>query len=160
MALARYRGRGRPRSGGAGLSGPPFLNALALSPSEVSEDVATTINILNASGGSTITLTSGSLPTGLTLDGAARTISGTPTTSGVSSFTLREALVGASNTPRDTELELIVVGAVVDFTLSNSTATPSWDAFEVGLLVPSGIDASEVYFVIDGEPQGFAVVEG
>ena len=84
------------------------LSALALSPSSVPEDSAVTINVTGATSGSTISLFSGALPTGMALSSALRTISGTPPTPATYSFTLRETLAGATNTPRDTALSIVV----------------------------------------------------
>ncbi len=61
-----------------GFPPPPLtLGALSLSPDNVTQNVAATINILGATGGSTLTVTAGALPTGMTLNSAARTM---PTT--------------------------------------------------------------------------------
>ena len=94
-------------SGGDGAAAV-LLRALYLSSTELTEDEAATVDILNTRDGSTITVQSGSLPTGMTLDSAARTISGTPTTVDAFSFTLRETLDGIDNSPRDTALSIDV----------------------------------------------------
>lgn len=62
--------------------------------------VASTLRIVGATAGSTITVTSGTVPAGMTLNSAARTITGTPTTAGVASFTLTETLGGATGSPK------------------------------------------------------------
>lgn len=89
------------------------LSALSLDDTDIPEDASATVNITGATSGSTITLLSGSLPTGMTLNSGARTISGTPTTAGESTFTLRETLADSANSPRDTALSLTVSAAVV-----------------------------------------------
>lgn len=70
--------------------------------------VASTISIMNATPGSTISLQSGALPAGMTLNSSARTITGTPTASSTASFTLRETLGGATGSPKDTALSATV----------------------------------------------------
>lgn len=81
------------------------LNALSLSPSTATQGQAATININGATAGSTIT---GSVPAGMTLNSAARTITGTPTGSGSLNFTLTETLAGYANSPRVNTLTLTV----------------------------------------------------
>lgn len=88
-----------------------LLFALALDDTSVPEDSAATINITGATSGSTITVQSGSLPSGMTLNSGARTISGTPPTAGSSSFTLRETLADSPNSPRDTALNITISAA-------------------------------------------------
>lgn len=39
-------------------------------------------------------------------------------------------------------------GGGPDFTLSNSTVTPTWDTVEVGQLVPNGSTPAGAYFLI------------
>jgi hypothetical protein len=85
----------------------PDLGALSLDDTQVPVDEAATINILGATSGSTIT---GSVPDGLTLNSAARTITGTPTVAGVYTFNLVETLADSSNSPRTTSVTLEVVG--------------------------------------------------
>ncbi len=102
----------------AGGTPTPSLGALSLDDTSVPEDSAATINILGATTGSTITVQTGTLPTGMTLDSGARTIAGTPTTAATSNFTLRETLAGATNTPNDTALS-IEVTATANFLVTN-----------------------------------------
>lgn len=54
------------------------LSALALDDTDVPTGSPATINITGATSGSTITLLSGSLPPGMSLNSGARTIAGTP----------------------------------------------------------------------------------
>jgi hypothetical protein len=89
----------------------PSLGALSLSPNFFPEKAAVTINIKGATAGSAISLASGALPPGLTLNGAARIISGTPTTPGTSNFALGEALTDSPNSGRTTALSLAVTVA-------------------------------------------------
>lgn len=90
----------------------PDLGALSLSEDTVTEGGPVTIDILGATAGSTITVQSGALPDGLTLNSGARTITGTPTVEDEFSFTLRETLTGSSNSPRDTALDIEVTGVI------------------------------------------------
>lgn len=99
----------------------PALAALGLSSSNVATGSPVSIAIAGRTAGSTISLQSGSLPTGLVLDSAAGTISGTPTTSGAFAFTLRETLGSATNSPRDTALQIT---AAVSVTLAALTVSP------------------------------------
>lgn len=92
-----------------------LLFALALDDTSVPEDSAATINITGATSGSTITVQSGSLPSGMTLNSGARTISGTPPTAGSSSFTLRETLADSPNSPRDTALSITISAAAATY---------------------------------------------
>ncbi len=94
------------------------LNALALDDTSVPEDEAATINITGASSGSTITVHSGVLPAGMTLNSGARTIAGTPTTVETANFTLRETHADGSNSPRDTALTIVISGTAPSFTPS------------------------------------------
>jgi len=87
----------------------PTLAALSLDDNEISQGVAATVNILGATAGSTIT---GSVPAGLTLNSAARTITGTPTTIADNTITLTETMADSANSPRVTAgLALNVVEA-------------------------------------------------
>ena len=94
----------------------PTLRALALSTTFLTKGRTTSIDILNATPGST--LSSGALPAGLTLNAGLRTITGTPTTGGRSAGTLTETPVNAA--PRVSAFEL-----VVDDPGAPATANPS-----------------------------------
>lgn len=96
----------------------PDLGALALSASEVTQGQAATVNITGATTGSTIT---GAVPDGLTLNSAARTITGTPTVVGSYNFTLTETLADSANSPRANSVSLAVAAP---------DTTP--DAFDLG----------------------------
>lgn len=81
----------------------PTLGVLSLSTSTATQnDPSTLITIIGATFGSTLSVGTGTLPTGLTLNSASRTISGTATTIATSGFSLVETLVGATNSPRST----------------------------------------------------------
>lgn len=101
------------RSAGAWAAAQPVtLKPLSLAPDAPKVGVASTVGINGATIGSTITIQSGALPSGLTLDSANRKISGTPAVAGTYSFTLRETLGGATGSPKDTA-QTLVVGVVV-----------------------------------------------
>ncbi|MFA7604544.1 MAG: putative Ig domain-containing protein, partial [Novosphingobium sp.] len=89
----------------------PSLSALTLADDTIPENAAATIAIVGATAGSTITLVEGALPAGMTLDGAARSIDGTPSAVGSASFVLRETLADSPNSPRDTALGIEVTEA-------------------------------------------------
>lgn len=86
------------------------LNPLRIEPSVVPRNVPVSLDIVAANPGSVITVTTGTLPTGLTLDSANRRITGTTTAAaGVVAFTLTETLAGATGTPRATPLAITVI---------------------------------------------------
>lgn len=86
------------------------LNALRLDPAVVPRGLPVVLDIVGANAGSVITITAGTLPTGLTLNSATRTISGTTTASaGVTNITLTETLAGATGTPRATALTITLI---------------------------------------------------
>lgn len=127
------------------------LGVLSLDDTTLAEDIASTINILGATVGSTLTVQTGALPTGMTLDSAARTISGTPTTVSTNNFTLRETLAGAVNTPRDTALS-IEVGVPV----GNLVTPATWGDFKTAVAAGLGVGGFTTYDVVD--LRGLAVV--
>lgn len=47
-----------------------------------------------------------------------------------------------------------------DFTLTNATVTTQWGVAVVGELVPNGATPAGAYFVLVGNPAGFAVENG
>lgn len=99
----------------------PSLSALTLSANSIPEDGAATINILGATAGSTIT-TTGTLPSGMSVNSGARTITGTPPTPGTYNFNLVETLADSPNSPRSSAVT-ITVTAVATTTLSALTGT-------------------------------------
>jgi len=103
------------------------LSALALDDTDFPVSSAKTVNITGATSGSTITVATGALPAGMTLNSAARTISGTPTTEMSYSFTLRETLADSPNSPRDTALSITI------------SAAPSYSVIIVPLLGQSNM---------------------
>jgi hypothetical protein len=104
------------------------LSALSLSSTAADQNAPTTLNIVGSTGGSTISLLSGILPTGMALSSALRQITGTPTTPGVYSFTLRETLADSPNSPRSTALSItvneVVTGAPILYAPVTSFPAP------------------------------------
>ena len=99
----------------------PSLSALSLSATSFPEKAQVTININGATPASVITLASGALPAGLTLNSTGRAISGIPILPGTTSFTLQETLSDSPNSGRTTALSLSV-NAASDGQNSVSTA--------------------------------------
>lgn len=128
----------------------PSLNALSV-PASVSR--GTTINITGATSGSTIT---GTMPTGWTLNGAARTIAiAADAPTGSQSWSLTETLADSANSPRvssgssDVSAVAPLPGPIVatgtDYTYSQ-LITGFMGAFDYGtagrILFPPGNNAS------------------
>ena len=109
------------------------LSDLTLSAASITQGAAATVNIVGATAGSTIT---GTVPDGMTLNSAARTITGTPTTVGSYSIILTETLADSANSPRASTVSLAVSaggstdyvrmrsGAGVGFTTMNNKVRP------------------------------------
>lgn len=88
------------------------LQALTLDKSTAEVNLPVTINIVGARYGSVITLTSGTMPPGLTLDSAARTISGTPTTvAAAASLDLTETKAGSAGSPKVSSVSIEITAA-------------------------------------------------
>lgn len=115
------------------------LIALTLDDSSIPEDAGATINIIGAATGSAITVSSGSLPSGMTLNSGARTITGTPVSAATSDFTLRETLADSANSPRDTTLS-IVVTAAGDETLDPDLTPPAYSLVDAITVAPIRLD--------------------
>jgi hypothetical protein len=108
----------------SGTVASPVLGGLVLDDVSIPEDAAATINILGTTTGSTLSISGGSLPAGMTLNSGARTITGTPTTPGVSTFGLAETLAGATNSPNTTAgIEITVTATFVSFRFDSSLIT-------------------------------------
>ncbi|MEM9086186.1 MAG: sialate O-acetylesterase [Pseudomonadota bacterium] len=84
------------------LEGPTFV-PLTLSASTATQGEAATINIFGVTAGSTI---AGTVPDGMALDSAARTISGTPAVLGEFTFDLTES--GLDSEPRTSSVSITV----------------------------------------------------
>jgi hypothetical protein len=89
----------------------PILAVLSISNTNAQVGQAFSALITGAANGSTLTATG--LPAGLTLNSAARTISGTPTTAGSPAFTLIETLSGATGSPKSNSVQLTIQSASV-----------------------------------------------
>lgn len=100
----------------------PVLNALTISPSTATVGTSATIAINGATAGSVIT---GTVPAGMTLNSAARTITGTPTTAGSPSIVLTETLAGATGSPRQSTVSVTIAAAPVTPVLGALTVSPS-----------------------------------
>ena len=99
------------------VTGTITLNALTLSSGSVTTGQTSTINILGATNGSTL---SGTVPTGMTLNSAARTITGTISTANTYNFTITETISGVT---KQTTLSIVASAAptLAALTLSAST---------------------------------------
>ena len=84
----------------------PSLTALTLSSLLVTSAGLVTLNILGATSGSTLT---GTVPVGMTINSAARTISGIATNIGAFNIVLNETLLDSANSPRQTTIAVTVV---------------------------------------------------
>ena len=127
-----------------------YLNALALDDTDVPEDASATINITGASSGSTITVQTGAVPAGMSLNSGARTISGTPTTQETANFTLRETHADGSNSPRDTSLSITISAAAgPDLDIFSSATDASATPTTVVLTLESTITGFRVW---SGQP--------
>ncbi|MGK2908750.1 MAG: hypothetical protein ACSLE1_02975 [Sphingobium sp.] len=85
------------------------LDPLRLLNADLAIGVAATINIVGATPTSALSATG--LPVGFTLNSAARTITGTPTSRVLTTFTLTETLPGKANSPNSTGLGFNVLSA-------------------------------------------------
>lgn len=103
----------------------PVLNALGISPTQINQGEAVTINITGATAGSVISATG--LPAGLALDSANRQITGTPAAISVYSITLTEALADSPNDGRQSIVSLDVIdsGSAADHQVANMA---EWNA--------------------------------
>lgn len=87
----------------------PNLNNLTLTSNTLESGALSSVNIIGTTPGSTLT---GTMPDGLTLNSALRTITGTPSTVGTYNFTLTETLVDSANSPRVTSITITVTDSV------------------------------------------------
>jgi hypothetical protein len=96
---------------------PVTLGALTLSSTTVEVGGNYTINIIGAKAGSTLSIASG-IPTGMTLNSAARTITGIPTAVNTFNFNLVETLAGSSNNNRASPLFIQVNASTAQLPLT------------------------------------------
>lgn len=87
----------------------PTLKPLHLSGT-AQKTVASSIGIVGATLGSTLAVTSGTLPAGLTLNSAARTITGTPT-GDTATVTITETKASAVGSPKTNSVTVTVLAA-------------------------------------------------
>ena len=93
------------------------LNALTLSTNSIPIGEAVTINILGVTAGSTIT---GSVPSGMTLNSGARTITGTPDTAQNNTISLTESADDATDRVSNVALNIESPARTILNTLANS----------------------------------------
>lgn len=88
----------------------PALLELSLDTTTTQTGQSSSIAIQDRVAGSTLALLAGALPAGISLNSAAGTIVGTPTTAQSASFTLQETLADSANSGRTTALSITVEG--------------------------------------------------
>lgn len=111
----------------------PDLSALTLSATIATVGAATSIGIVGATAGSVI---SGTVPDGMTLNSAARTIGGTPTVAGTYNFALTETLADSANSPRVSNVTVTVAAAAATAPgYLNTAATAPWAVWGAHRLV-------------------------
>ena len=93
------------------------LNTLTLSTNTLPTGEAATVNILGATAGSTIT---GSVPSGMTLNSGARTITGTPDTAQNNTIALTESADDATDRVSNVALNVTDPARTIFNTLANS----------------------------------------
>lgn len=131
-----------------GLAFPPLpleLRELGLDQSELQVGTPASVNIIGATAGSTIT---GTVPAGLSLDSAARTITGTPTVAGNNTLELTETMAGISNSPRVSSVALNVL-FTPSLLFANGEKGGWWDMSDLSTMwadtagtVPASVDGS------------------
>jgi hypothetical protein len=130
----------------------PTLSALALSASTVAENTAAggvVGSVLNKTSGSTLSLT-GDAGGRFTLNGSNQIVVGLVALSQASSpysITIRETLAGATNTPRDTTIQITVTAAVTGFSFS-STDKASTITLSSGNLTATRSGGTEVSHLV------------
>jgi hypothetical protein len=112
------------------IAGNLAITTTSLPNGVVSDSYSQTLAASGGIPGYTFSITSGTLPAGLTLNGSTGVISGTPSSAGTSSFTIQ---VKDSNTPADTataNLSITVTGplAITTTSLPNGVQNASYSA--------------------------------
>ena len=93
---------------GGGRPPGPMLVDLALPDIDLYAGHAVSAVLVGQTPGATLSIRAGQLPTGLVLDLDSGELTGTPAAATVSTLTIRQVLAGASNSPRDTDIEIRV----------------------------------------------------
>lgn len=102
----------------------PDLAALTLSPSTLTAGQSATLSIIGATAGSVLT---GTVPPGMVLDSAARTITGTPSAANPAfAWRIEEALADSANSPRASSGTLAIQPAAT--TAVSAIAADGWQA--------------------------------
>lgn len=115
----------------------PNLATLSITPVSGVQNVTQTLTVQGRISGSTLTVT-GSLPAGMSLNSAAGTITGTPTTAGTYNFTLVETHGDSANSPRSTQVSFITTPAPLKVLFIGSS-TPDKYFTEYGVTTSSDV---------------------
>lgn len=139
-----------------GMAATATLSALTLSSSAANVGTSATINIIGATAGSTIT---GAVPDGMTLNSSARTITGTPTVAGTFNFTLTETFAGAANSPRVSNVSVVVSAAAPTLSALSLASTTIAENTGAGTLVGAilGRTAGSTLSLFDNAGNRFAL---
>ena len=109
------------------------LGALTLSSSTATLNASTTITLTGETSGSTFSIGTGALPTGMSINASTGDITGTPTVEETANFTVVETHPDGSNSPRSSSLS-ITVSSVVAPTIEIVFVAIEADSTEVGVL--------------------------
>ena len=143
----------------------PSLSFAAPPDGEVGAVYSHTLTVTGGTAPYTWTVSSGSLPGGITLDAATGKLSGTPTTAGTSSFTITVTDDNAQTATQDTSLTIIAgpslsfpappdgeVGADYSYTLTASGGTGPYTWTVSSGTLPDGITLDAATGKLSGTP--------